>query len=128
MLDRDPIKLQKSSVLRRTLNIGHRIRNAGYTFTTMEEYIEAQEQVLGRIADKNSKRASIRRQFGSVAGFNAALDAENHHVQRVESIGVQPLYSIVVSSAGRNPIWTPPVVIWPVGCTSPFGSGIVINT
>jgi len=128
MLDRDPIALQKSSVRRRTLNIGHRIRNAGYSFTTMEEYIEAQEAVLGRIANKNAKRASIRRQFGSIAGFNAALDAENHRVERVESIGVQPLYAVVVSSAGGDPVWTPPVVIWPVGSTSPFGSGIVIHT
>lgn len=128
MLDRDPVALQESSVRRRTLNIGHQIRNAGYSFQTMEEYIVAHEQVIGRIGNKPMKVASIERQFGSIKGFIAALDRENHRVEAVEPIGVRPLYSVVVSSAGGDPVWTPPVVIWPVGNTSPFGAGVVINT
>ena len=128
MLDRDPVALQKKSIRRQALDNGHRVRNAGYDFRTMEEYLDGHQKVIGRIGSKPKKRASILRQFGSIAGFITALNEENHRVLRVEPIGVQPLYSIVISSAGGDPVWTPPVVIWPVGSTSPFGSGIVIHT
>lgn len=126
MLDRDPVALQKASTRRRTLNTGHRIRNAGYTFSSMEEYIAAHETVIGRIGNKNSKRNSITRQFGSIQGFVAALDRENHRVEAIECLGTRPLFTVVVSPAGKGSSGAAPIVIWPVGNDSPFGAGVAL--
>lgn len=128
MVDRDPVALQRLSIRRQALNAGHAVRNAGHTFTTDVEYIRAHESVLGRIGNRRKKIESLTRLFGSIEGFNAALDAENHRVEVVGHAFVGPRYAVVVSTGGGDPIHTAPVVLWPVGATSPFGSGIVLHT
>lgn len=126
MADRDPRKMQEKAVRRNALNTGHKIRDAGYVFETMADYLWAHEEVIGRIGTRQKKIDSLNRLFGGIEGFNEALDAENHHLDGIEDAGDGERYAIVVSSAGGPPLQSLPVVIWPMGATSPFGSGIVI--
>lgn len=128
LLDRDPVALQALSTRKQALNLGHRIRGEGIDFRTMEEYIAAHRCMIGRINPKGSKEASLLRIFGSFEGFIQALDEENHRVDAVEPLGVGPRFAVVVSAAGGDPVWTPPVVLWPVGNVSPYGAGIVIQS
>ena len=106
-----------ASVRERSLEVGRRLRDAGHSFGTPTEYLEAYRAVFGR------GPVPPFTGFDTLQAFVDALDRENHSVVEVGCARVGERFLVMVSGThGRDP-----VTIWPVESVTPFGSGLVID-
>lgn len=122
------VTMQKRATRQRMMNVAWRCINAGRDIGTFELYADARRAVVGRIGSVARLRRDIDRLFGSYPDFLNEVNASNHEVVSVETVGEMDVYDVQVdcdtpdartADSGHN------FVIW--SGSELTGSGVAVH-
>lgn len=88
--------MQKASAIRKMLNTGYELINAGYDISTFEKYVDARKAVGRRCPNTGEQRVKFDEQFGGYDAYYKELRTQNHEVLSVTVLGLQDVYSVEV--------------------------------
>ena len=129
ILRRDPSSMQHNAATIRMINYAYKLINNGYDISTFDNYYESRKHFTnnGIGMGKTALLQRFEERFGSYEDFLKELEANNHRVVSVESIGESDVYDVEVECDtldDKTPETGHNFVIWPHNDYT--GSGIVI--
>jgi ribonucleoside-diphosphate reductase alpha chain len=124
----DAKDMQENAASQRMLNMAFKVKNLGGDISTLKDYLNSRERLVGRIGDRQKISQSVIDRFGNWNNFLGEMNRLNHKVISIQKIGISDVYDVEVDcptlddkslKSGHN------FVIW--SDDSFEGSGIVVS-